>query len=65
MDFGIYREIIKDAKEYIKGYGSYIMFEIGSKQKQDVITMLLNEKWKIAEVRKDFEKRDRCIIAER
>jgi len=57
-----YRRIIDFAPEYLKK-GSFIVFEIGFDQGMDVYDMLKNQGFYDIEIKKDFSKKDRIIIA--
>lgn len=58
-----YKNIIKDANKYLNK-GGYIAFEIGYNQKEDIIELLKDNKFKIIETIKDYNGFDRCIIGQ-
>lgn len=62
LDF--YRKITENAKEYLKKEG-LLIFEIGSKQKEDVSKILIENKFKNIKCVKDLQGLDRVIIGEK
>ena len=59
-----YYEISKQAFDYLKGNG-YIAFEIGYKQKEAVVDILKEFGYVEIEVIKDFNNKDRVVIAKK
>lgn len=62
LDF--YKRITKEAVEHLK-IGGYLLFEIGYKQKEAVIEILEQNKFKNIRCVKDFNNLDRVIIGEK
>lgn len=62
LDF--YRRIIKDAFKHVNGYGSYLIFEIGDTQADDIIKYLKENNWKNNQVFTDLSGKDRIIVSE-
>lgn len=60
LDF--YRKIIREAFKYLK-YGGYLCLEIGYDQREDVIHLLKEEKFKDIYCKKDLYGNDRVIVA--
>lgn len=58
LDF--YREICEKGKDYLKDDG-YILFEIGHDQKEDVIKILMDNKFRDIQYRKDLSGMDRIV----
>lgn len=59
-----YRKIIYNSAKHINGYSSFILFEIGFDQAKDVSMLLNGIGWEVKEILKDFEGRDRVVVAE-
>lgn len=62
LDF--YKRITKEAVEHLK-IGGYLLFEIGYKQKEDVMEILKQNNFKNIRCVKDFNNLDRVIIGEK
>lgn len=62
LDF--YKKIIEDAFKHVKGYGSFLILEIGFDLATDVIDILEENNWKNIKVFTDLSGLDRMIVAE-
>lgn len=60
----LYRKIIENAFNYINGYGSFLILEIGATLAEDVVQILEENNWKSNEVFTDFSGLNRMIISE-
>ena len=61
LDF--YKRIVENAKDFLT-QGGYLIFEIGFDQKEDVINILNENKYKNIYSKKDYSGNDRIVVAQ-